>query len=393
MKNFRLLFILCISFSTFYFGDVTAQFLTVDGTAIADGGGGGSPSCNTGQFRRVNSASAPSGNCVTFTTGTFQNGAVWVCDRIDLNQGFKVNFTANFGNNTAGGDGIAFVLQTEGVPGVIGGRAGGIGYAQGDGGGCQGAAGGCPITPSVAVEFDTWDNTADGLNDIAANHIAIHTNGQMNADNTLDGPISAINSVNNIRDGLNHDVCITWDPAINRMQVFFDGNLRLTYNGNIRTVFGTGANSVWWGFTAASGGASQTQRVCSIAMQTAVTSPSCACTVPVATATPNPQTICSGNATGVNLTSSITGTTFTWVAASNANVTGESLTNQTGSTITDVLVNTTATAQVVNYTVTPTAAGCVGASITVPVTVNPVANNQSNDSNCLYGHCIYCYPC
>jgi gliding motility-associated-like protein len=351
------------------------QFITVNGTTITDGGGG--PSCNSGNFKRVNSATLET-NCMRFTNGTFQNGAVWVCNTIDLDQGFKVNFTANFGNNTAGGDGMAFVVQREGAPGVIGGRAGGIGYAQGDGTSCQSAP--CPINPSVAVEFDTWDNTADGINDIAANHIAIHRNGEMNAANTLAGPISAISGVNNIRDGLDHAVCITWDPAINRMQVYFDGNLRLTYNGNIRTVFGAGANTVWWGFTAGSGGASQTQRVCNVTMLTNVSSPSCVCTAPVATATPNPQTICSGNATGVNLTSNIAGTTFTWVAAANANVTGESTTNQTGSTITDVLVNTTATAQVVNYTVTPTASGCPGTAITVPVTVNPTPVMTSSNS-------------
>jgi gliding motility-associated-like protein len=368
--NKRILFFLIFFMSTIFWSDAYGQFMTFNGTTMADSGGGPS-NCTAGNYKPV--SATVSGNCVTFTTNSFQNGAIWACSTIDLNQSFKVNFNANFGNNTATGDGIAFLLQREGAPQVIGGAAGGIGYAQGNGSSCQGAAGGCPITPSVAVEFDTWDNTSDGLNDIVANHIAIHRNGEMNVANTLAGPISAINSVNNIRDGLDHAVCITWDPAINRMQIFFDGNLRLTYNGNIRDVFGSGANTVWWGFTSGSGGSAQTQRVCSVQMQTNIASPSCLCTAPVATATPNPQTICSGNATGVNLTSSITGTTFSWVATANANVTGESTTNQTGSSITDVLVNTTATAQIVTYTVTPTAAGCVGTAITVPVTVSPVA--------------------
>jgi gliding motility-associated-like protein len=368
--NKRILFFLIFFMSTIFWSDAYGQFMTFNGTTMNDSGGGPS-NCTAGNYKPV--SSTVSGNCVTFTTNSFQNGAIWACSTVDLNQSFKVNFNANFGNNTATGDGIAFLLQREGAPQVIGGAAGGIGYAQGNGSSCQGAAGGCPITPSVAVEFDTWDNTSDGLNDIVANHIAIHRNGEMNVANTLAGPISAINSVNNIRDGLDHAVCITWDPAINRMQIFFDGNLRLTYNGNIRDVFGSGANTVWWGFTSGSGGSAQTQRVCSVQMQTNIASPSCLCTAPVATATPNPQTICSGNATGVSLTSSITGTTFSWVATANANVTGESTTNQTGASITDVLVNTTATAQIVTYTVTPTAAGCVGTAITVPVTVNPVA--------------------
>jgi gliding motility-associated-like protein len=93
---------------------------------------------------------------------------------------------------------------------------------------------------------------------------------------------------------------------------------------------------------------------------------------PVATATPNPQSICSGSNVGVALTSNIVGTTFSWIAASNTNVGGESLTAQAGATINNVLTNITGVSQVVNYTVTPTAAGCVGPNLIVPVTVVPI---------------------
>jgi gliding motility-associated-like protein len=359
-----------------------AQFATFNGTTVTDGGGG--PSCNAGNYKTVNSATLQT-NCMRFTNGTFQNGAVWVCSPINLNQSFKITFNINFGTNTASGDGMAFLLQAEGVPGVIGGRGGGLGYAQGDGSNCQGAAGGCPITPSVAVEFDTFDNSPAGagaLNDISADHTSIQTNGIMTSGNTLSGPISLLTSGATVKDGAAHSVCITWDPALNRYIVFFDGVQRMQYNGNIRTIFSDPTN-VYWGFTGASGGAAQTQSICSVVMLTNIASPSCSCVAPVATATPNPQTICSGNATGVNLTSSIAGTTFTWVAAANGNVTGESTTNQTGSTITDVLVNSTATAQVVTYTVTPTAAGCTGTAINVPVTVNPLPTITGTLSVCV----------
>ena len=106
--------------------------------------------------------------------------------------------------------------------------------------------------------------------------------------------------------------------------------------------------------------------------------------IPIATATPNPQTICSGNSANVALTSNVGGTTFSWVAASNANVGGESITAQSGATINDVLTNTTTLPQVVNYTVTPTAAGCVGPALAVPVTVNPIptVNDPADQSLC-----------
>ena len=63
--------------------------------------------------------------------------------------------------------------------------------------------------------------------------------------------------------------------------------------------------------------------------------------------------------------------TYSWVAASNPNVAGESTTAQTGAFITDQLTNVSASDQVVVYTVTPTGAnGCVGDPFTVSVTVS-----------------------
>jgi hypothetical protein len=231
---------------------ILAQVMSLDGVVLTASGGAPS-NCTAGGYKTLNSAGV-SGNCVTFTTGGFQNGAIWACSGINLNQSFKLTFTINFGNNTVAGDGMAFLLQTEGVPQVIGGRGGGLGYAQGDGAGCQGGT--CPITPSVAVEFDTWDNSpagAGGLNDIAADHTSIQTNGIMTAGNTLSGPISCLTSGATVRDGANHAVCITWDPTLNRYIVFFDGVQRMQYNGNIRTFFADPTN-VYWGFTGASGG-------------------------------------------------------------------------------------------------------------------------------------------
>jgi len=92
---------------------------------------------------------------------------------------------------------------------------------------------------------------------------------------------------------------------------------------------------------------------------------------PIATATPNPQTICSGVSAGVALTSTVSGTTFSWVTVANSSVTGESITLQNGSSITDVLVNPTSSAVTLNYTITPTLGTCAGSPILVPVSVSP----------------------
>jgi len=97
------------------------------------------------------------------------------------------------------------------------------------------------------------------------------------------------------------------------------------------------------------------------------------CPAPVMTS-PTSISICSGSTLNFALTSSIPGSTFTWVANASATVTGESTTVQNGALINNTLTNVTATNQNVTYTVTPTAAGCSGAPQTVVVTVIKLPN-------------------
>lgn len=89
----------------------------------------------------------------------------------------------------------------------------------------------------------------------------------------------------------------------------------------------------------------------------------------------NPTTVnvCNNTTLNIPLTASVP-SNFVWVAASNANVTGESVTNQANNTISNTLTNTTNTAQTVVYTVTPTSLdGCLGSPQTISVTVNPTS--------------------
>ncbi len=82
--------------------------------------------------------------------------------------------------------------------------------------------------------------------------------------------------------------------------------------------------------------------------------------------------LCTGNTFNLPLTTDIPAT-FTWVAIDNPNVTGEILTNQTNSTITNTLTNTTSNPEIVVYEITPvsTIGTCSGLMQTVSVTVNP----------------------
>jgi hypothetical protein len=115
---------------------------------------------------------------------------------------------------------------------------------------------------------------------------------------------------------------------------------------------------------------------------------------PIATATPTAQSICSGSTTSVSLTSNVSGTTFSWLTLANTSITGESTTAQNSSLINNTLVNSTNSAITLNYTVTPTASGCAGTAITIPITVypnplNPTLNVKSpNTSNVCVGYSV-----
>ncbi|MDY8136900.1 PKD-like domain-containing protein, partial [Aquimarina sp. 2201CG5-10] len=91
-------------------------------------------------------------------------------------------------------------------------------------------------------------------------------------------------------------------------------------------------------------------------------------------ATAPTQTICGDDTLNYDLTAdvNVTGTTFSWSAADNPNVTGETTTNSTDTSITDTLINISGTVQTVIYTITPTSPdGCIGDDYTFTVTINP----------------------
>jgi gliding motility-associated-like protein len=98
---------------------------------------------------------------------------------------------------------------------------------------------------------------------------------------------------------------------------------------------------------------------------------------PVMTSTTT-AAICSGETLNIPLAASV-GASFSWVAADNSNVTGESTSAQSTSFINNTLTNTASTNQIITYTVTPTATigGCVGDDQTVTVTVNTLPDMTS----------------
>ena len=260
------------------------QIISTNGIALVQTGGAPS-SCLSNGFKTLSPANA-NGSCIDLTTGgnNFESSAVWACDPINLGQNFKISFTGNFGSTVGAGDGIAFVLQTEGVPQVKGGQGGGIGYSYGNGAACL--SGTCPISPSVIIEFDTYDHSSAPLtppiNDIACSHMSIQKNGLMDAFNSSLSPL-CLNGGGTVIDGLDHNICISWDRTLLELEVYFDGVSIGILNDNIAAPFSYFFNpaSVYWGFTSAKGPAPQEQKICNVEMQTNIASPSCAIALPI----------------------------------------------------------------------------------------------------------------
>ena len=178
-----------------------------------------------------------------------QSGAMWHIDKIDLNESFEVAAQVFLGCKDDGGaDGIVFVFQSANTQVGVGGEGGGIGFLG--------------INPAIAIEMDTWFNGqyADPTED----HLAIISNGsvQHTADSNLAGPVAIRSDGANVEDCEFHSLDVSWNADTETLSVYFECELRLSYNGDIVNEIFNGDPLVFWGFTSATGGANNKHEIC-----------------------------------------------------------------------------------------------------------------------------------
>ncbi|WP_299288841.1 PKD-like domain-containing protein [uncultured Mucilaginibacter sp.] len=82
-------------------------------------------------------------------------------------------------------------------------------------------------------------------------------------------------------------------------------------------------------------------------------------------------TSCSGTAQGYTIKSDVNGATFNWSRAAVTGISNAAVSNQSGNSITEALINTTSAPIAVNYLIIPEANSCTGPVFTYTVTVNP----------------------
>ena len=109
---------------------------------------------------------------------------------------------------------------------------------------------------------DTWQNFED--NDPAYDHIAIHKNGIIDHSPSTDvaQAVTALPTGGNIEDCKWHTLRISWDPAAKTLKTQVDGADRVQAVIDLVNDIFNGDDLVFWGFTAATGGAKNLQKIC-----------------------------------------------------------------------------------------------------------------------------------
>ncbi|WP_305372398.1 L-type lectin domain-containing protein [Photobacterium leiognathi] len=175
-----------------------------------------------------------------------QRGAFWTTDKFDLAAPFRVRFGIYLGNSDAGADGVTFTLQNTAAGNQAIGQPGG-------GLGSQG------LDPAVTIDFDTYANGASFL-DLVNDHTAIYDPASVPF--TLIG--AEIHDLGNIEDNQYHEVVFDWDPSTNTFDYYFDGVLEESLVRDFINQDFNGDSNVHYGFTGATGGAQNLQKVCII---------------------------------------------------------------------------------------------------------------------------------
>ncbi len=209
-------------------------------------------------------------NCITITPNEFFNsGSFWNETPLDLSESFEIIVKPNFGCITAspdGGDGIAFVLQTNGTNQLPTGDGGNLGYNG--------------ITPSLVVQFDTYrdnpllfpDNNDPGGGFFPYyDHVGLMKNGSCNHETAEDlSTVPFSPTFTDVEDCLlynDHQITFLWDVTSQNFQVIYCNDLEGCFNVvdqniDISNDIFSGNNLVNWGFTGSTGGAKNEQGIC-----------------------------------------------------------------------------------------------------------------------------------
>src|SRR5690606_29426588 len=185
---------------------------------------------------------------LTPNSGT-KRGTAWTRGQVDFTQNFMFSMKVILGSNTGGADGLAVVFHTS----PQGTAAKG---AEGGGLGAQGIANG------IALELDTYRNSAAPHNDPVEDHGTIRRTSNWAA---LSGTAPLNPTVSNVKDGDWHEIKIYWFATTSTLNYTFDDHQVTSYTFPV-----TGTNSIasilggtkaYFGYTGSTGLLFNDQRI------------------------------------------------------------------------------------------------------------------------------------
>ena len=199
----------------------------------------------SGQFAFQGMATHMDGECILLTADTaYAEGLAFYTTPVDLSNPFQISFDLFFGEKEEGADGMTFILHNDprglrafGVWGE------GMGYGRWDAGNPYGTS----IAPSIAVEFDTYQNLRQ--NDPSTDHIAWLENGSSRHTSYWPQGTEDLN----LEDGRLHDFSFHWDPAEQRVIVMLDGEVVVDKKRDLIGDIFKGQTMAIWGFSASTG--------------------------------------------------------------------------------------------------------------------------------------------
>jgi hypothetical protein len=178
---------------------------------------------------------SPGGNqkILRLTGGGYkQAGSAYSTTKINLAESFESSFKVYLHHGQPGADGFAFLVQGDG-PRALGGWGGGLGYRG--------------IKKSVAVEFDTFQNTTDP----SSNHLAVVMAGDPDTHAaTAEASIPLFGKPFMAR--------VAYDASTTNLSIYVKSlsagaTEQLVLEKTVDLAAGVGTESAWVGFTASTG--------------------------------------------------------------------------------------------------------------------------------------------
>lgn len=166
-----------------------------------------------------------------------QAGAVWYQHLIDLRCDFDLYGEIYLGDDNKGGDGIAFVMNPKNKQ--LGSIGSGMGYSD--------------INPSIAIEFDTYQNKGDPNYDHIAYVVDGYSDHQLYSHFMVGGFAEILDNKANAEDNKFHDFRIYWDAKQQILNTYIDQKLKQSTPVLLRNNIFPNDTFVYWGFTSSTG--------------------------------------------------------------------------------------------------------------------------------------------